>query len=83
MCRTNIISITVDEIVVCCGKKYIPAFTDVVRLYQQTVGYTYIYTDLILMAANCLVFYQACADNIETSLNSYKTCGMLLQMTVL
>lgn len=85
MCRANIISITVDseEIVVCCREKYSPAFTDVVRLYQQTIGYTYIYSDLILVASYCLVFYWASGDSVETSLTSYKTHGILLQRTVL
>lgn len=49
MCRANKISITVDrdEIVVCCGENYSPAFTDVVRLDQQTITYTHIYSHLI------------------------------------
>ncbi len=58
MCRANIISRTVDreEIVVCCVENYSPAFTDVVRLFQQTIGYTYICSDLILVTSSCLVF---------------------------
>lgn len=85
MCRANIISITVDreEIVVCCGENYSPAFTDVVRLFQQTIGYTYICSDLILVVSYCLAFYWASGDDVETSLTSYKTCKTLLHMTLL
>lgn len=50
------------------------------RLNQQTIGYTYICSDLILVASYCLVFYWTSGENVETSLTSYKTCGMLLQL---
>lgn len=57
---------------VCCRENYSPALSDALRLYQQTVSYMYIYSDLILGASYWYVFYGASGNDVGTTLNGHK-----------